>query len=329
MRRAFGFALLAGLLVASTTQAGLVARYTFDDVDTTRLGDGLDPAGGGTPYSGTLADVSGNGNDAFNNSTQLSQLPVPPASGQVYGMAIGIGEPGVSGEAHKFWRDPSDFNLDSANTTWTIPPGVVPSGSAARTITTWFRQRADITAGSSQDKLWGYGTNTAGQAMDLSLEGGGLRIRHFGGNITWGSGYQFYEENPDGTPNLGADAGWHFVAVRVNSGATTFADVDVFLDGVQLAISGTGGGGTGVTLNTVEQSAATGFPGYGFGIGSSSERGGGSSQNGFDGWLDDFRVYDMALSDAAIRSMVPEPSSVALAAIALLGAACGCRRIKS
>lgn len=309
------------LIGVSRAQASMVAYYSFDDGDYTRTGDGMDPGAGGTPYNMTLYDLSGNGNDAINTSTQLSQLPMPPASAQVYGAAIGPGEPGKFGQSHKFWRDPSDFDLGSSNTTYTIAPGVVPSGNAERTIATWFRQRADITAGGSQDKLWGYGTNSSGQAMDLSLEGGGLRIRHFGGNITYGSGYQFYEENPDGTPNVGTDAGWHQVTVRVNAGATTFADVDVFLDGVQLAVSATGGGGTGVSLNTVEGTSATGYPTYGFGIGSSSERAGLSSQNGLDGWLDDFRVYDVALTDSQIRRLfvIPEPASALLMIVGLAG----------
>lgn len=314
-------AALVALVCASQSRAALVARYTFDDDDYTRTGDGMDPGAGGTAYSMTLFDVSGNGNDATNTSTQLSQKPIPPAGPQVYGAAIDPSEPGKVGQSHKFWRDPSDFNLDSANTTYTIAPGVVPSGADARTIATWFRQRADITAGGSQDKLWGYGTNSAGNAMDLSLEGGGLRIRHFGGNITYGTGYEFYEEDPDGTPNVGTDAGWHHVAVRVNPGATTFADVDVFLDGVQLIVSATGGGGTGVALNTIEGTSATGFPTYGFGIGSSSERAGGSSQNGLDGWLDDFRVYVGAVSDDHILRLagVPEPASAVLMMLGLAG----------
>lgn len=312
MRKLGMLAVAIAICVMGSAQAGLVARYTFDDVDTTVTGDGLGgtngsgtPAGdpNGTPFNGTMADSSGNGNTATNTSAQLSQRPVPETNH--YGMAIRTGEPGKFGESHKFWRDPSDFNLESANTTWTIAPGVVPSGSNERTIAVWFNQEVDVSG--SQDKLWGYGTNVGGQALDLSLEGGGLRIRHFGGNITYGSGFDF-----DGT-----DSGWHHAAVRVNAGATTFADVDVFLDGQLLAVSATGGGGTGVAINTVEGVAASGFPTYGFGIGTSSERQGGSSQNGLQGWLDEFRAYDMALTNAQIRGLVPEPSSAVLLVLCL------------
>ncbi len=332
-RVAIAFAALMTLMAAPPARAALIAHYTFDDGNYTRTGDGMDPGAGGTPYNMTLTDVA-NGNTATNTSTQLSQLPIPPASGQVYGAAIQPSQPGAPGlgQSHKFWRDPSVFSLASANSTYYIPPGVVPSGAAARTITTWFRQRADITAGGSQDQLWGYGTNVAGEALNLSLEGGGLRIRHFGGNITYGSGYQFYEENPDGTPNVGADAGWHNVALRVNSGATTFADVDVFLDGMLLAVSATGGAGTGQALNTVEQDTSgagtPGFPTHGFGIGASSELAGLSAQNGLDGWLDDFRVYDTALSDAEIGliARIPEPASALLMILGFTGSLLAVRR---
>lgn len=302
------FVVVIAVSTIGQARAGLVGRYTFDVADTVVTGDGMDPNSGGTPYNGVLNDVSANGNDATNTSTQLSQTGVIT---EVYGMAIQTGQPGVLAESHKFFRDPSDFNLASANTTWTIAPGVVPSGSDPRTIAVWFRQEVDVTTGGSQDKLWGYGTNSSGNAIDLSLEGGGLRIRHFGGNITYGSGYDFQEG--------GANAGWHHVAVRVNSGATTFADVDVFLDGSLLAVSGTGGGGTGVAINTIEGTSATGFPNYGFGIGDSSERAGGSSQNGFQGWLDEMRIYDMALTDAQIRGLVPEPTSALLMFLGLAG----------
>jgi len=224
-------------------------------------------------------------------------------------MMILPGQAGMFGESHRFWRDTSDFNLLSANGTWTVAPGVVPSGTAARTISIWFNQEIDVTAGGSQDKLWGYGTGTAGQALDLSLEGGGLRIRHFNGNITYGSGYNFAIG--------GANQGWHNATLRVNAGATTFANVDVFLDGVQLAVSAVAIAGTSQSLNTVELTAASGSPGYGFGIGTQSLRSGGASQNGIQGWLDELRIYDTALSHAEILTLVPEPTSAALLLLGL------------
>lgn len=321
-------AAVGALVYASQTRAALIAQFTFDDGDYSRTGDGMDPGAGGTPYSMTLLDVSGNNNHATNDSTQLSQKPIPPAGPQVYGAAIDPGEPGKFGESHKFWRDPSAFNRIAANTAYTIAPGVVPTGSAARTFSLWFRQRAHIT----QDKLFGYGTGSAGQAFDISLEGGGLRTRHFAGNITWGSGYEFYEEDPDGTSNVGADAGWHHVAVRVTPDTGTYADVDVFLDGAQLAISAQAGAGTGQTLNTVEgNNPATGYPTHGFGIGSSSEYANLSSQNNIDGWLDEFRIYDTALSNHEIRLLagIPEPASVLLMVIGLVGSLMFVKRRRS
>ncbi len=319
-RVALALVALGALTAGSSARGALVAHYTFDDVDTTKSGDGSM----NNPFNFSISDIA-NGNTATNVATEQQSAVVPlPGGTGVYGTQMITGQPGVFGQSQKFWRDPSDFNLASANGTYTIAPGVVPSGAAQRTISVWFNQEIDITSGGSQDKLWGYGTNVAGQALDLSLEGGGLRTRHFGGNITYGSGFDFQSGHADG--------GWHLATLRVNAGATTYADVDVFLDGVQLAVSATGGTGITQSINTVEQNnPATGFPGHGFGIGTSSERAGGSSQNGIAGLLDDMRIYDTALSDSDIKALwvaggIPEPASAVLMILGFTGSLLAVRR---
>ncbi|BCX49700.1 hypothetical protein HAHE_36080 [Haloferula helveola] len=206
----------------------------------------------------SLLDYSGNGNDA----SIVASATAPVA-----------GEPGLPGESFRFTAG------DDPDGVVRVASGITPSGNAPRTIALRFRQAADA----GQDKLFGYGTNSSGRAIDLGLEAGGLRLRHWGGNITYGNGYDF----------TGSDGGWHHVVLRVNDGATTFADVDVFLDGVPLPPEA--GGATGVTLDTAPSPLA---------IGSSTTP---SSALGFDGWIDDFRIYDSALTDAEIANLAEPP----------------------
>ncbi len=234
------------------------------------------------------------------------------------------------GQSHKFFRDPSVFQTagdlgsakKTANTTYYVDAvsgtdpgsnGDIPDGADPRTFSLWFKQEIDVTAGGSQDKLFGYGDQFGGEAFDIGLNGGGIELRHFGGNIVFGSGFDF-----DGT-----DAGWHQLAVRVNSGASTFADVNVFLDGSQLSVS-SGSQYLSETLNTTENID-------GFGIGSTSISALMSAQNGFQGWLDEFRIYDTALTNMEIMDLanaagsasglgagmaVPEPAGLLMAMFA-------------
>lgn len=228
----------------SVTLPTPLVRYTFDD---------------GTVSGTSLSDLSGNGNHA---------IIVPSATAPV------TGESGLFDEAFRF------LSGDNSSGLVQVPASVIPSGNSARTISLWFNQSVEA----NQDKLFGYGTNTAGRAIDLGLEAGGIRLRHWGGNITYGSGLDF----------IGSDGGWHHVALRVNDGATTFADVDVFLDGVLLAAQA--GGATAVTLDTADDV---------FAIGDSATP---SSAAGFDGRIDEFRAWDSALSAAQIRELAEAPA---------------------
>lgn len=258
----------AALSFTASSSAGLIHRYSFDDADITT--------------GKTSADLVG------------SADATPTGSGG--GTNISTGTAGKIGQAYSFVRDSAPSGGGTVNyadfeNLITLASGAVPSGASERTIALFFNQDTD---NAGQDKLFGYGTNVAGQALDISLEGGGIRLRHFGGNITYGSGLDFD----------GVDAGWHHLAVRVNASASTFADIDVFLDGNLLAVTGTGGGGTGVALNTAASP---------FGIATTSIDTGGAIPNGFDGSLDELRIYDNALTDQEIAALaVPEPGSLAL-----------------
>ena len=222
-----------------------VVHYSFDDADV----DGT-----------SVTDLSPNGN----TGTLVASAGAPLTS-----------QGGLFGESFRF------IGGDDPEGTVTIPSGVIPSGSASRTFSLWFNQQA----AAPQGKLFGYGAASSGQAFDISLEGGGIRLRHFGGNITYGSGLDF----------LTTDNGWHHLAVRVNANASTFADLDVFLDGNLLPISAEAGGGSGVTLNTSVSA---------FALGSSATPGGAL---GFDGFLDNFQAFDSALPAGNIRDLAEAP----------------------
>lgn len=268
------FAAVLFALATADAQAGLIHHLTFDDADIVNTKDAGDVVGG------------------------VNAVPTGTAGGS----NITTGNAGVAGQAYGFTKDTMPVGgglvaLSDFENLLTIPAGNVPSGSSDRTIALWFNQ----TGTGGQQKLFGYGDNVADTAFDVSLEAGGVRLRTFGGNITYGGGsFDF----------TGADAGWHHVAVR-HDGSGTFAGVTVFVDGVQQAQTGAAGGAPTDSINTFDSV---------FGIGTTSIDEGGAIQNGFDGLMDDFRIYDMAISDADIRALagIPEPSTL------LLGVAASC-----
>ncbi len=265
---------LAGLgvcvLFATTGHAALVHHYTFDNADIV-----------GTKGAG---DVIG------------SADAIPTGAGG--GTDITTGQAGVFGEAYAFTQVAATSGNQTDPTLkenlLRAPAGTAPFGTAERTIAVWFQQTASV----GQNKMFGYGsTNTdsngsTSEALDLSLEAGGIRMRMSSGNITYGGGsFDF----------LGADAGWHHLAVRVNSGATDYNSVDIFVDGVQLSV--TAGSSH---LNDLMQ-----IPDSPFGMGGVGYDA--FLQHGFHGLLDDLRIYDNALTNAEIAQLaVPEPASLAL-----------------
>lgn len=208
----------------------------------------------------TLQDLS----PAANNATIVPSATAPAT-----------GQPGLFGQAFSF------IDGDDPQGIVTLPSGVIPSGNSSRTLSLWFQQRGS----NSQNKLFGYGAASAGRALDLGLEAGGIRIRHYGGNLTFGSGFDF----------LNADAGWHHLALRIPEGATTFADLNLFLDGQILPLIP--GGADAVTLDTT--------PGT-FGLGASAIDITLNAQ-GFNGLLDEFKAWDTALSTAQIITLAKAP----------------------
>ncbi len=222
-------------------------------------------------------------------------------TGALGGTNITTGLAGIFGQAYAFTRDgsgndgstgsPGDAS-DYENLLRT-PAGTAPFGSSERTIALWFNQTADDPA--SQDKIFGYGgPNTDGigstaEALDVSLEAGGIRIRNSSGNITYGSGFDFD----------GIDSGWHHLALRVNAGASTYADIDVFLDGIQLNPVDAFDPDLGDSLSIPDSPFGIGNIGYDAFL-----------NNGFNGLIDDLRIYDNAISNDEVAQLALPPGAV-------------------
>lgn len=261
------------LLFATTGHGALTHHYTFDNADIV-----------GTKGAG---DVVG------------SSDATPTGANGGTGIATGLS--GVFGEAYKFTDATGGSNITDPTQVENLlraPAGTAPFGAAERTIAVWFFRLPNGAGVSSQNKMFGYGSantdsnGSTSEALDFSTEAGGIRMRMSSGNVTYaGGGFDF----------VGADAGWHHLAVRVNSGATDYNAVDVFLDGVQL--TATAGLGNLTDLMQIPDSP--------FGIGGVGYDA--FLQNGFTGLLDDLRIYDNALTNTEIAALaVPEPASLML-----------------
>ena len=169
------------------------------------------------------------------------------------------------------------------------------AGSEPRTIAMWV-QLAEVTDTAASQTLLAYGGRAAnGEKWHFRVNDGGdprvrgaIRTEAQGGNQT-------------GTTNI-ADGLWHHVTSVF--GGTDNTDVIHYVDGVLEGMTGT----TDEPINTT---IGGDLPHVSIG----ARRQGGNSM--FDselsaylnGALDDVRIYDHALSQAEVQSLVPEPSA--------------------
>lgn len=108
-----------------------------------------------------------------------------------------------------------------------------------------------------------------------------------------GNGYYTNTKSATGTSGVSLND-WHHVAVSMSGTSVAF-----YIDGVA---AGTG------TINTTMGDA--GGPVY---IGNRRDQiSGGSGPMDFNGYLDDVRIYNTALSQSEIQSVIPEPGSILL-----------------
>lgn len=112
-----------------------------------------------------------------------------------------------------------------------------------------------------------------------------------------------------GTSSTVNNGAWHHLAV-VNESATSSL---LYLNGVQVGQSA-----TSVTFSTTVNTLAIG----------AFLRSAGYIDKYF-GDIDDVRIYDVALSQAQVRALVPEPSTLSISGIALLAMTLVCRKRKS
>lgn len=232
--------------IAGQVNAELLVHYTFDDSDIS---------------GSTVLDVAG---------------------GDHNGLIINSVETGVSGPSAlgQAIRLPNDDGLSYVSLMSSNNP--TPTGSDARTIAFWFSQEAV----GEENKMFGHGPNQSARSFDLSLEGGGIRLRYGGGNVTWGSGFDF----------AGADAGFHHLAIRVPNNANDFLDIDLLLDGVPLVGVPTGGSPGNTPISTAVGGQTNVHIGRTVGA---------AAKGDFIGLIDDFRIYDNQLTDEEIRALIP------------------------
>jgi len=159
--------------------------------------------------------------------------------------------------------------------------GDLPTGAAVRTISLFVKPSE-----SNNRKFIGYGDTPAGTAFEFTTEEYnsqmGVRFRHWGGNYHYGG------------ITIGA---WNHVGIRVGSGATHVGDVEVFIDGVEVA--GVISGGSNVELNTAASELHVGTAAVGAESGSP-----------FNGVIDDVQLYDEALSDEQIEWLCNNPGQI-------------------
>lgn len=182
-------------------------------------------------------------------------------------------------------------------------------GTSPRTWAAWIKTNGVVA--DENRGIFGAGNNSNGDKWTLRMQNqngpidGNLRVEVSGG-------YKI------GTTIIN-DGAWHHVAVTwSDDGTPNVEDALLYVDGVLEAISATNpnvihsGGGAPIDVNLGDSVI----------------------HRSWDGWLDDMRVYDEALDADAILAIatetaIPEPCTLLLAVLGLLGLLCGRRRRRS
>ncbi len=175
------------------------------------------------------------------------------------------------------------FNSANRDRIETNYPGVL--GQAARSVTAWVRVDP---AFKNNGCIAGWGVDAATQRYSLRLNTNASngRMRALRLEI---NGSRSVATTPIN------DGQWHHVAVTHDAGALISA-VTFYLDGKVDAQSGTGGGGL---IDTANGTVVIGNSGHNTGT------------FGFDGAIDEVRIYDHVLSAAEIKSLASRPRAFA------------------
>jgi len=180
-------------------------------------------------------------------------------------------------------------------------------GTAARTVTFFMKANgAQDTTGGAMAMWGGYGSSPNGTRFEIRTENAtigknAVRIEVQGGYKT-------------AATDIVTDGLWHHVALVMDAGDGVW-DVDIYIDGV---LDGTAGkSSTNRLIDTVENSDVL--------IGRSAQ----DTLRNFNGLIDDFRIYDTALTapEVAELAALPEPGSLALLGVCSLLVASRRRRL--
>lgn len=151
----------------------------------------------------------------------------------------------------------------------TTPTGM-PTGSSARSVEMWFK-----TSATTQQSLFAYGSFSNGEEFGLWINAGGSAFTAWG----WGGAY----DETYNAPASVEDGKWHQVVETYDGTVLT-----VYLDGVAL-------GSPSISRNTVVDT-------YGLQIGYVVDPGDPNSGFPFKGSLDEFSVYNVALSQTEVTN---------------------------
>ena len=180
--------------------------------------------------------------------------------------------------------------LPTGDASYTIAAFIQTTANARNTVTYW----GNLSTAQSN----GFRTTTVNEAAITQNSTGGI--------LNWGFAQDFGHGAGGTPPGTIYDGQWHHIAATYDSATSTKR---LYFDGVEL--------GSGLVIADLNV-AATGFT-----LGATRTGG-----EGFNGLIDDVRVYDNVLSQSEISALssIPEPSAAAL--LGLGGLALAFRRRK-
>jgi len=228
--------------------------------------------------------------------------PVSDSSGNFAdAFNVGAATPGAAGHFN------SAGAYSSAGSGYLLTPGL-PTGSASGgnvTISTWYKASSGGNGGVVISELGAAAINSGWHDSQIEVQtNGSVKYRVWQGPTNLSSGPATFDE-------------WHNAVLRYDAGTDLLSG---FLDGVLVAQGLVGGR---------QVPGANVF--YGIGAGDGTNLGNGKF---FDGFIDDTKFYNEALSDAAIADLftetapgiAPEPATVSLLGLAAIGLAAFARR---